>query len=662
MKLVIVESPAKAKTIEGYLGKGYKVMASYGHVRDLPKSKIGIDLETFEPQYVIPTKARKNVNLLKKEAEKATQVILATDEDREGEAIAWHLVHALGLESAKPKDKKIERIVFHEITKEAITNAAASPRALNGCLVDAQQGRRVLDRLVGYNLSPLLWKKIRRGLSAGRVQSVAVKLIVDREREIQAFKPEEYWEVFAELIASADKDKKFEAKLTKKDGKNFEIKNAKENENILIELEKANYLVSKVEEKEQKRNPAAPFITSSLQQEAARKLRFSAKKTMMVAQKLYEGIKLDTGSEGLITYMRTDSLNLSSQAVDQARKYIKENFGAEYLPSAPRVYKKKKGAQEAHEAIRPTNLLRTPESIKGYLSEDEQKLYELIWQRTLASQMTEEVLTLTGVDIAAGVYTFRANGKKVKFDGFSRVYLEGKDEEIDEKDVILPNIKDGDKCNLDKLRPEQKFTKPPARYSEATLVRVLEENGIGRPSTYAPTLSTIKDRGYVRLENRYFIPEEVGFIVNDMLVENFPEIVNIDFTAKMEEELDEVAEGCRDWKVPIREFWIPFSKTLEAKGEAIEKINMDEETDEICEKCGKPMIIKAGRFGKFLACTGFPDCKNTKAIKTTTGQKCPTCKEGDIVVKKTKKGRTFWGCSRYPDCDWASWQAPKTED
>lgn len=655
MKLVIVESPAKARTIEGYLGKDYKVLASFGHVRDLPKSTLGVDTENFDVKYVVPPKAKKNVTLLTKEAKAAEEVILASDEDREGEAIAWHVKEITGI-----PDEKYQRIVFHEITKDAILSAIKNPRKIDSCLVDAQQGRRVLDRLVGYNLSPLLWKKVRRGLSAGRVQSVAVRLIVDREREIQAFKPEEYWEIFALL----NKEKDFEAKLTKKAGENFEVKSKDVSDKVLTDVENEKFVVAKIDKKEQKRNPAAPFTTSTMQQEAARKLRFSAKKTMMLAQKLYEGIQCGIGGEcvGLITYMRTDSTNLSGQAISGAREYIKKNFGDAYLPASPRIYKKKsKGAQEAHEAIRPTDLFRTPESLKNNLDTDELKLYDLIWKRTIASQMKEEVLDLTGIDFKAGEYTFRATGKQVKFDGFSKVYLEGTDETVEDKEVILPNLTEGEEVTKTGIRPEQKFTKPPARYSEATLVRALEEHGIGRPSTYAPTLSTIKDRGYVKLENRYFIPEEVGFIVNDLLVENFPEVVSIDFTAKMEEELDEVAEGCRNWKEPIKAFWGPFSKELEEKKDTIEKINMDEATEEVCEKCGRPMVIKTGRFGKFLACTGFPECKNTKAIKTTTGQKCPNCKEGDVVVKKTKRGKTFWGCSRYPDCDWASWQPPKSE-
>lgn len=654
MKLLIVESPAKAKTIEEYLGKDYKVLATFGHLRDLPKSKTGINMATFEPEYIIPVKSRKTVTALKKEAALAEKVILATDEDREGEAISWHTLAA-----AEIPEEKYERITFHEITKTALLEAVKNPRKINQDLVDAQQGRRVLDRLVGYNLSPLLWKKIRRGLSAGRVQSVAVKLIVDREREIEAFKPDEYWEIIAVL----EKDAEFEAKLTKKEGKKIEISAKKESDKILSDLSGQKYIVAKIDLREQKKQPSPPFITSTLQQESARKLYYSAKKTMTLAQHLYEGKKVPgEGSVGLITYMRTDSLNLSSQALDETRKYISDNFGKDYLPDEARFYKNKvKGAQEAHEAIRPTSFFRTPDMLKEILDPDEFKLYELIWKRALASQMKEAILDLTGVDIKAVNYTFRANGKQVKFDGFTKIYLEGSADKIadESREVILPNLSEGDECDLIRLDPQQKFTKPPARYSEASLIKTLEEYGIGRPSTYAPTLSTIKDRGYVRLEARYFIPEEIGFIVNDMLVKNFPGIVNVDFTAKMEEELDEVAEGNIEWKKPVKEFWGPFEKDLLKAEDTIEKINTDKETDEVCEKCGKPMVIKHGRFGEFMACTGFPDCKNAKPIIKTTGQKCPECGDGDMVIKKTRRGKTFYGCSRYPDCKWAAWKLPK---
>jgi len=667
MNLVIVESPAKAKTIEGYLGKDYKVLASYGHIRDLPKSKLGIDIETFEPEYIIPVKSRKQFTLLKKEAQAADKVILATDEDREGEAIAWHILQALELEENKAKSEKrkeYERITFHEITKEAILDAVKNPRAIDQNLVDAQQGRRVLDRLVGYNLSPLLWKKIRRGLSAGRVQSVALRLIVEREREIEAFKKDEYWEIMAELGKNQVPSSKFQTKLIKHKNKIIKISNVKETTAIVDYIKKQEFIVSDIVKSENKRQPTPPFTTSTLQQEASRKLGFSAKKTMMIAQRLYEGQKVPgEGSVGLITYMRTDSLNLSAQAVEEARKNIETNFGKQYSPDAPRVYKSKKGAQEAHEAIRPTKFSRSPESLKESLEADMYKLYRLIWNRALASQMNPEILDLVRVDITAGDYLFRANGKQVKFDGFSRVYLEGsKGKQTGlNKEVILPDLELKEKCELINLDPQQKFTQPPARYSEASLVKTLEENGIGRPSTYAPTISTIKDRGYVVSENRYLTPQEIGFLVNDMLVEHFPGVVDIEFTAKMEEELDDVAEGKLEWKKPIKDFWGPFSKSLAAGEDNIVKMDLTEETDEVCEKCGKPMVIKHGRFGKFLACSGFPECKNAKPLHNKTGQKCPECKEGDVVIRKTKRGRTFWGCSRYPDCKWASWEAPKSE-
>lgn len=661
MNLVIVESPAKAKTIEGYLGKDYRVIASYGHIRDLPKSKLGIDPDTLEPEYIIPVKSRKQVTALKKEGKEAKKVILATDEDREGEAIAWHITKALDLD-----EKNIERITFHEITKEAILESVKNPRLINSDLVDAQQARRVLDRLVGYNLSPLLWKKIRRGLSAGRVQSVALRLIVEKEREIKAFKKEEFWEIFAKLLAekSASPNSEFEAKLIKKDTKKIDVKSGKEANKITDYLKNQDFNVFDVVKSEKKRRPYPPFTTSTLQQEAAQKLRFSAKKTMMVAQKLYEGIKIpQEGSVGLITYMRTDSLSLSSQIINEARNYIKNDFGDNYLPESPVFYKSKKGAQEAHEAIRPTSIKRTPETLKNFLEKDQLDLYELIWKRTIASQMNPEILDLVRIDIQAGQYTLRANGKQVKFDGFSKIYLEGtKNEQLKaNKEVIMPNLTKGEKCKLVEIDSQQKFTQPPARFTEASLVKTLEENGIGRPSTFAPTISTLKDRRYVIIEKRFLVPEEIGFIVNDMLVKHFPEVVDIQFTAKIEAELDEIASGKINWKKPVKEFWVPFSSEIKNKEDEIEKINTDIKTDIKCEKCGKNMIIKEGRFGKFYACSGFPDCKNTKPYLEKTGQKCPDCKGGEIIIKKTKGGRTFWGCSSYPDCKWASWTPPKSE-
>ena len=658
MKLVIVESPAKGKTIEKYLGSDYKVMASFGHVRDLPKSKIGIDVDNgFAPEYVTPIKAKKTLSALKTAAKTADRVLLATDPDREGEAISWHLKEALGL-----KDKDYDRIEFHEITKDAVVFASKHPRKINDDLVDAQQARRVLDRLVGYNLSPLLWRKIRKGLSAGRVQSVAVKLIVDREREILDFKPVEYWEISADL--SNDKHE-FNARLAKKDGKSIEIGDKKTSDGIISDLEKAEYIVSKVDTKDVKRSPAAPFTTSTLQQEAARKLRFSSKRTMAIAQQLYEGIDVGEGSQGLITYMRTDAVNLSNQALSEIRSYIEQKISSEFLPKSPRFYKKSKSAQEAHEAVRPTSIHYTPEKIKDFLSSEQFKLYELIWKRTVASQMADAIYAQTSVDISAGDYTLRASGRTIKFAGFMSVYLEGGEEKQAEElaEFKLPALKEGGKCDLTRLNSDQKFTEPPARYTEASLIKTLEENGIGRPSTYAPTISTIQDRGYVRIEQRKFYPEEIAFVVIDMLRDHFPFVVSVDFTANMEKELDEIAEGQMDWVLVMKEFWEPFKEDLDKAQTNVEKINTDRATEEICEKCGKPMVIKTGRFGEFLACTGFPECKNTKTIpkKELEGLKCPECKEGNIVERKTKRGKKFWGCSRYPDCKWATWDKPKID-
>ncbi len=657
MILVIVESPAKGKTIEKYLGSGYKVLASFGHVRDLPKSKIGIDIENgFEPEYVVPVKAKKTLASLKSAAKDADKVLLATDPDREGEAISWHIREALKL-----KEKDYDRIEFHEITKDAIQFAAKHPRKINEDLVDAQQARRVLDRLVGYNLSPLLWRKIRKGLSAGRVQSVAVKLIVDREREILDFKPVEYWEISANL--SADKHQ-FNARLAKKDGKTVEIGDKKTADNIISDLEKSAYIIEKVETKDVKRSPAAPFTTSTLQQEAARKLRYSSKRTMAIAQQLYEGIDVGEGSAGLITYMRTDSVNLSGQALSDIRNYIEQKISSDFLPAKPRVYRKAKSAQEAHEAVRPTSIFHTPESIKSYLSPEQYKLYDLIWKRTVASQMADAIYAQTSVDVKAGDYTLRASGRTIKFKGFMSVYLEGEEETQAEEmsEFKLPNLKEGDKCDLIKLNSDQKFTEPPARYTEASLIKTLEENGIGRPSTYAPTISTIQDRGYVRIEQRKFYPEDIAFVVTDLLRDHFPFVVSVDFTANMEKELDEIAEGKMDWVLVMKEFWEPFKADLDKAQTNVEKVNTDRATEEVCDKCGKPMVIKTGRFGEFLACTGFPDCKNAKPLPQKAIGKCPECKEGDIVERKTKRGKKFWGCSRYPECKWATWDKPRNKD
>src|SRR3989338_2034990 len=715
--LVIVESPTKAKTISKFLDGKYKVEASFGHIRDLPTSKMGIDIEhDFEPTYVIPPKAKKKIAELKKLAKDAEEIILATDEDREGEAIAWHLVEALGLNKTHKPEAKIKRIVFHEITRSAIETAMEHPRELDIDLVDAQQARRVLDRLVGYELSPFLWKKVKRGLSAGRVQSVAVRLVVDREREIQKFTPEEYWNI----IATFHKDNNFLGKLNKIDGKTLDklgIKNETQAKKILADLANRPAEATEVTKKEVRRNPAAPFITSSLQQEAARKLGFSAKQTMMYAQQLYEGVELGDGSAtGLITYMRTDSVNLSEFALDSAHKAIMERYGKDYLLDTPRKYaSRSKNAQEAHEAIRPTDLQRDPESLKDHLDRNQHRLYDLIWKRTIASQMPEAVFDQTAVDIEIKgdkKYTFRANGQVIKFDGFMKVYLEGTDEEEPtEEDLpamprggpddkawqaggLLPELKVGDKPKVFKILPKQSFTQPLPRYTDATLIKALEEQGIGRPSTYAPTLTTIQERDYVNKIDKKYHPTEMGFIVNDILVEHFPKIVDLQFTALMEDELDGIATGEKAWVPVIKEFYGPFHENLKTKEKEVERhveildekcplsghplqikfgrfgkfvacTNypeckftrpmpeeqklIEENSGEICDVCGRPMIVKFGRFGAFLGCSGYPDCKNIKKIQKGTGVTCPSCGEGELVERRSKRG-IFYSCSKYPKC------------
>ena len=654
MNLVIVESPAKARTIEKFLGKDYKVESSFGHVRDLPKSNLGVDVEdNFKPKYIVPTKAKKQVALLKELAKESDNVILATDEDREGEAIAWHLAEAL-------KIKKPERIVFHEITQKAILNALKNPRPLDMHLVNAQQARRILDRLVGYKLSPLLWKKVSRGLSAGRVQSVTVKLVVEREREREKFQKQEYWDITAKLskINSKPEDA-FEAKLSEIDKKpldKFGIPNESEAKKIISDLNGADWSVLGIDKKETKRNAPPPFTTSTLQQSAARKLGFSAKRTMMLAQRLYEGVDIDGDRTGLITYMRTDSLNLSADAITEAASFIKKNFGENYLET--KTFKtKSKGAQEAHEAIRATDPERTPEIMAKYLEPAQLKLYRLIWQRFLATQMSPAIFDATAVEIKAGAkHIFKAHGLIKKFDGFTKVYS------LKTEEVLLPELKVKEALDLLELNPLQHFTEPPARYSEATLVKALELHGIGRPSTYAPTLSTIQDRGYVEKDDqKKFKPTEMGVIVNDLLVENFPQIVDINFTAKMEASLDEIADGEVEWVPVIREFYVPFEKNLSEKMDELKKLdfNRDEPTDKICPDCGKPIVIRLGRFGKFFACTGFPDCKYTEKIVEKIGMKCPECKDGDIIVKKARGRKVFYGCSQYPKCKYASWTDPR---
>ena len=645
MNLVIVESPTKAKTISKYLGSDFVVQSSFGHIRDLPKSDLGIDTEhDFEPSYIIPTKAKKNVSALKKLAAKADTVMLATDPDREGEAIAWHLVDALGLEKLKKKhDLKVQRVVFHEITKTAIEKAIEHPGDIDQHLVDAQQARRVLDRLVGYKLSPLLWKRYYRGLSAGRVQSVATRLIVDRQREIEKFKPEEYWSITA-LLDQQPKTKTIEAELVKigiKDLEKLSVKNEQEAKEIESDLKDEKYVVQDVSKQELKRSPSAPFTTSTLQQEGAKRLHWSSKQTMMFAQQLYEA--------GYITYMRTDSVTLSAEALAKAKEHITKDFGAKYTQT--RQFKSKsKNAQEAHEAVRPTEASRTPEDMKGELTPQQLKLYDLIWRRFLASQMTQAVFDATAIEVKAGKYIFRANGSTMKFDGFLKVYPTKYAENE------LPIVKKDEELSLQELKPEQHFTKPPAHYNEASLIKTLEKEGIGRPSTYAPIISTILQRKYVEKDrSRYFHATELGMLVNDFLVEHFPKIVDFQFTSHLEDELDEIAKGKMEWVPVIREFYEPFAELLKDKIDlAKEEKKAEEETTDLkCEKCGHPMIVKRGRFGKFIACSNFPECKNVlkeeKKEPEKTGEKCPECGEGDLIIRKGRFG-DFIACSRFPKC------------
>ena len=661
--LVIVESPTKARTISKFLGSDYKIESSFGHIRDLPKSKLGVDLENnFEPQYVIPTKVKKRVTQLKKLAEKANQIYFATDEDREGEAISWHLLQIF----KTPKDKT-KRIVFHEITKDAILDALKAPRGIDLNLVDAQQARRVLDRLVGYQLSPFLWKKVARGLSAGRVQSVTVRLIVEREKEILAFKPEEYWTLDAVFSPLNNTNLQFNAKLALVESKVLDklaIKNEKEAKQILAKLKDANYQTVDVQTKQNKKSTPPPFITSTLQQDAFYKLRYSSSRTMMIAQQLYEGLDLGAqGSVGLITYMRTDSVNLSQKFLTEAKDYIIKNFGDKYFAGLKTYQAKSKLAQEAHEAIRPTNIAYNPQSIKGFLDQRQFKLYQLIWQRALASQMADALIGTTRIDISAKgtPYIFRATGSVIKFDGFLKVYP------TSAKENILPALKKDEKIDLVNLAPNQHFTQPPARYSEAALVKVLEDYGIGRPSTYAPTISTIQERGYIQKEDRRLKPTDLALLVNDLLVNHFPKVVDYQFTARLEDDLDEIAAGKIKWQPVIKNFWQPFKENLDKKDKELNKKDITEEkTDQVCELCGKPMVIKMGRFGKFLACTGFPDCKNTKPLNGNgqnseppreTGEKCPEC--GSPLVNRKGRYGEFVGCSSYPKCKYIKKEQPE---
>ncbi|WP_239617055.1 type I DNA topoisomerase [Cohnella mopanensis] len=652
--LVIVESPAKAKTIGKYLGSKFIVKASMGHIRDLPKSQIGVEVENdFQPKYITIRGKGSVLKELRDASKKVKKIYLAADPDREGEAIAWHLAHYLEID-----EKDACRVVFNEITKQAVKDAFKNPRPIDMDLVNAQQARRVLDRLVGYKISPLLWKKVKKGLSAGRVQSVAVKLIYDRENEINAFIPEEYWSITAHL----EKGKSaFEAKFHSLHGTKKELKSEADVKEVLALMKGKDFSVGEVKEKERQRNPSPPFITSSLQQEAARKLNFRASKTMQIAQQLYEGVDLGKeGTVGLITYMRTDSTRISPIAQEEAVEYITGKYGKPFLPETPRVYTKKNaGAQDAHEAIRPTSVMRDPDSVKAFTSKDQLRLYKLIWERFLASQMASAILDTMTVDLSNGPVIFRANGSKLKFAGFMKVYVEGNDDGTTDEDRLLPALVVGDEANSKEIEPKQHFTQPPPRYTEARLVRMLEELGIGRPSTYAPTLETIQKRNYVAMEEKKFIPTELGELVIQLMEEFFPEILDAEFTANMEGDLDHVEEGTEDWVNVIGEFYKSFEVRLNFAEDEMKEIEIkDEPSDEICDKCGSPMVYKMGRFGKFLACSGFPNCRNTKPIIKETGVKCPKCGEGHVVERRSKKGRVFYGCNLYPGCEYVSWDKP----
>ena len=650
-KLVIVESPAKAKTIGKFLGRGYKVEACNGHVRDLPKSQIGVDVEhNFEPRYITIRGRGEILEKIRKEARGASKVILATDPDREGEAISWHLANILKIDPAS--DCRVE---FNEITAQAVKAAMKKPRPINLQLVDAQQARRVLDRLVGYKISPLLWAKVRKGLSAGRVQSVATRMIVDREAEIDAFVPQEYWTITAKFT---DGNQKFVAKYVGKGDEKTEITSEAQAREVRDFLLGQTYSVTAVKSGERRKNPPPPFTTSNLQQEAVRKLSFTTKKTMQIAQMLYEGVDIEgEGSVGLISYIRTDSTRLSDEALTAAREYIADNFSLEYLPETPNVFKGRKNAQDAHEAIRPTHALYSPEKVKASLTRDQYRLYKLIYDRYLASQMTPAVYETLNIELAGGGAQFRFGGMKKKFAGFTVLYEEGQDEPA-EKETALPKVAVGDSVTMADLAPEQHFTQPPPRYTEASLVRAMEEKGIGRPSTYAPTITTILARGYVTRENKALVPTELGVLVTEMMTENFKSIVDMQFTADMEEELDTVEEDGKDWHEVIEKFYGPFSEQLEAAEKNIEKVEVKDEVSDVqCDKCGAMMVYKMGRFGKFLACPNFPACRNTMPIVRAIDAHCPKC-GGAILVRNTKRGRVFYGCERYPECDFTSWDMP----
>lgn len=652
-KLIIVESPAKANTIKKFLGGKTKVVASMGHIRDLPKSKLGVNIENnFEPEYINIRGKGDLIKSLKKDAKAAKKVYLATDPDREGEAIAWHLAHILDI----PEDSK-SRVTFNEITKTAVQKAIKEPRQIDINLVDAQQARRVLDRIVGYKISPVLWKKVRKGLSAGRVQSVAVKLIVDREKEIEDFIPEEYWNIIAKLLDEKSK-KEFEAKLVGKNNKKLEIHSKEEVDEILDNIKKAKFIVTDVKKGERKRNPAPPFTTSTMQQEASRKLNFSLKKTMSVAQTLYEGVKIpEKGTVGLITYMRTDSTRISEEARKVAKEVVEATYGSEYYEN--RYYKTKADAQDAHEAIRPTYIDIKPEQIKDSLTNDQYKLYRLIYNRFLASQMKSAIFDTLAVTIDANEYNFKANGQSIKFKGFMTLYVEGTDEKEDEIGQI-PLLEVNQEVKKEKIESKQSFTEPPPRYTEASLVKALEEKDIGRPSTYSPTITTIIARHYVEKEAKQLVPTELGKVVNKLLTENFPDIINVEFTAEIENEFDEIADGKENWKQMISEFYGPFEKELEKVEKELEHVELEEEVSDVpCEKCGRMMVVKYGRYGKFLACPGYPECKNVKPYIETIEEPCPNC-GGKVQIRKTKNRRTFYICENNPDkCDYISWTKPK---
>lgn len=660
-KLVIVESPAKIKTVSRYLGKDYKVEASVGHVRDLLKSQLSVDVEHhFEPKYRVPNEKREVVKKIKTLANNASEIFLATDPDREGEAIAWHLMEAAEIDPAR-----VRRVVFNEITKPAIEEAFAHPRKIDLCLVDAQQARRILDRLVGYSLSPILWRKVRGGLSAGRVQSVALRMIVDREREIEAFTPVEYWTLDAELLPQGGK-KSYLARLLKQNGEDPVLNTETDINPLVADLQKAVYTITRIKKGERKRSPAPPFITSTLQQEASRRLGYTAKRTMALAQQLYEGIDLgEGGSTGLITYMRTDSTNVSKIAQEQTKDFITRRYGAGFVPETPNEYRTRaRNAQEAHEAIRPTSVERSPESLKDALSRDLLRLYTLIWQRFVASQMAAALYDTVAVDITgktnAHEYLFRATGSTLRFQGFLIVYEESKDEDAEEEQEarIPPGLEEGQPQKLVKLLPEQHFTQPPPRFTEATLVRALEENAIGRPSTYAPTLGTLQDRGYVLRENKRLIPTDIGLTVNDLLADHFPDIIDTGFTVRMEEDLDRIASGEQGWVNIVQDFYTPFAKRVEHANEVMPEVKVEPEpVGRKCPDSGHELVIRVGRFGKFISCSGFPECRYTEPILDKIGVACPK-DGGDLIERKTRKGRTFFGCANYPQCDFTSWKRP----